>query len=163
VSLAVILANIPLTERPAGNDHRQLPPAPPFFLGLPRPAVAAPSARPRAPSQRAALHAITPHLQDLQNQNADLRSQVVGERRRALDERVAAFVPDYQTIDADPAWHRWLIGAICHETGERRQKTNAYALVPSSQWWAPWRDRLRRWRTIFSANRLLGRPKRRMC
>jgi len=79
------------------------------------------------------LHAITPHLQDLQNQNADLRSQVVRERRRALDERVAALVPDYQTIDADPAWHRWLIGAICHETGERRQKDErlcARAVVP---------------------------------
>jgi hypothetical protein len=33
------------------------------------------------------------------------------------------------------------------ETGEHRQLTNAYALVPSSQWWAPWRERLRRWRT----------------
>jgi hypothetical protein len=60
-------------------------------------------------SQRAALHALGPTLQQLQQQNADLQQQVAHDRRRVLDEKVARLVPDYRTIDRDPAWHRWLL------------------------------------------------------
>ena len=33
-----------------------------------------------------------------------------------------------------------------NQTGERRQLTNAYAFLPSSQWRPDWRSQLRRWR-----------------
>jgi hypothetical protein len=61
-------------------------------------------------SQRAAMHAVAPYLQNLADQNANLRSQVARDRRRVLDEQVATLVPDYQSIDRDPRWHQWLMG-----------------------------------------------------
>ena len=54
-------------------------------------------------SQRAALEAVGPHLQQL-NQRLAVKS------RRRLDAAVAAAVPNYQAIDRNPAWHRWLRG-----------------------------------------------------
>jgi hypothetical protein len=61
-------------------------------------------------SQRAAMHALGPHLQNIAEQNAQLRHQVAREARHRLDQEVATLVPDYKTIDADPGWHRWLMG-----------------------------------------------------
>jgi hypothetical protein len=61
-------------------------------------------------SQRAALHALGPHIQNIAEQNAQLRQQVAREARHRLDGEVATLVPDYKTIDADPGWHRWLLG-----------------------------------------------------
>jgi hypothetical protein len=61
-------------------------------------------------SQRAAMNAVAPYLQNLADQNANLRSQVAREQRRRLDQQVAAAVPNYQEIDRDPRWHQWLIG-----------------------------------------------------
>jgi hypothetical protein len=72
-------------------------------------------------SQRAALNAVSPHLEYLQQQNAALQQQVARDRRRALDEKVAALVPDYRTIDANPAWHQWLLG-IDLLSGRMRQQ-----------------------------------------
>jgi hypothetical protein len=54
-------------------------------------------------SQRAALQAVSPQLEYLQQQNANLQQQLLRDRRRALDEKVAAAVPDYREIDRDPA------------------------------------------------------------
>jgi hypothetical protein len=59
---------------------------------------------------RTAMQTIEPHLQQLQQENADLRRRQAREQRRALDERVAELVPDYRTVDRDPAWHQWLMG-----------------------------------------------------
>jgi hypothetical protein len=72
-------------------------------------------------SQRAALHAIAPHLQQLQNDNADLRARQAREARRALDERVAAAVPNYRDYDRDARWHQWL-RAIDVMSGRVRQQ-----------------------------------------
>jgi hypothetical protein len=52
-------------------------------------------------SQRAALHAVAPHLMSLEQQNAELQRRLAKEARHRLDQQVAAAVPDYQTIDRD--------------------------------------------------------------
>jgi hypothetical protein len=75
-------------------------------------------------SRRAALDATAPHLQYLQQQNAYLQQQVSRDRRRALDERVAQLVPDYRTIDANPAWHTWLLGVDMLSGRVRQQLLN---------------------------------------
>jgi hypothetical protein len=68
-------------------------------------------------SQRAALQAFAPHLQQtnaqidaLARENADLRAQQASDRRRRLDQDVEKLVPDFQEVDRDPAWHTWLRG-----------------------------------------------------
>jgi hypothetical protein len=61
-------------------------------------------------TQRAALNAVSPYIQQLQRQNADLQARQVQEQRRRLDQQVATLVPDYQDIDRNPAWHQWLRG-----------------------------------------------------
>jgi hypothetical protein len=61
-------------------------------------------------SMRAAAQTVAPHLQKLEQQNASLQRQVAYETRQRLDAQVAAQVPDYQEIDRDPRWHRWLLG-----------------------------------------------------
>jgi hypothetical protein len=61
-------------------------------------------------TQRAALQAIQPQLQQLNQQNAQLQQRLAVEARRRLDSEIASAVPDYQTIDRDPRWHRWLLG-----------------------------------------------------
>jgi hypothetical protein len=45
-------------------------------------------------AQRAAVHAVAPHLQNLRQQNAALQQRLAQEARRNLDQRVAAAVPD---------------------------------------------------------------------
>jgi hypothetical protein len=59
-------------------------------------------------AQRSALHALAPTLQQIQEDNAQLRQRLAQEARHRLDQQVAAEVPDYQTIDRDPRWHQWL-------------------------------------------------------
>src|SRR6478672_2372041 len=59
-------------------------------------------------AQRAAVHAVAPHIENLQNQNYALRDRLVQEARRNLDQRVAALLPDYAERDQDPRWHDWL-------------------------------------------------------
>ena len=61
-------------------------------------------------TQRAALQAVVPHLQNLEFQNAQLQQRLAIEARRRLDDQVARGVPDYQQVDRDPRWHRWLLG-----------------------------------------------------
>ena len=61
-------------------------------------------------AQRAAIHAVAPQLSKLEQQNAELQQRLAREARRSLDQAVAIAVPDYQTIDRDPRWHRWLLG-----------------------------------------------------
>jgi hypothetical protein len=73
-------------------------------------------------SQRAAMHAVAPILQNLEQQNAALQAQVA--RRRVLDNQVAELVPDYRTIDRNPAWHQWLLGADLLSGRIRQQLLN---------------------------------------
>ncbi|HEX6826825.1 MAG TPA: hypothetical protein VF077_10970 [Nitrospiraceae bacterium] len=61
-------------------------------------------------AQRAAVHAVAPHLQSIEQQNAELQRQLGVERRRRLDQAVELAVPNYREIDRNPDWHRWLLG-----------------------------------------------------
>lgn len=61
-------------------------------------------------AQRAAVHAVVPHLQSIEQQNAELQARLAKEARRNLDQRVEMAVPNYREIDRDPRWHRWLLG-----------------------------------------------------
>jgi hypothetical protein len=60
-------------------------------------------------SQRAAMQAVAPHLQGLQQDNADLRARLAREQRHRLDQQVEAAVPNYREIDRDERWHQWLL------------------------------------------------------
>jgi hypothetical protein len=56
-------------------------------------------------AQRAAAHAMAPHLQDLAHQNAELQRQLAVEARRNLDQRLERAVPNFREVDRDPRWH----------------------------------------------------------
>jgi hypothetical protein len=71
-------------------------------------------------SQRAALNAAAPHLQNLEQQNLELQRRLAIEARRNLDQRVEAAVPDFREIDRDPDWHRYLLGVETY-SGRVRQ------------------------------------------
>ena len=58
----------------------------------------------------AAAHAVAPHLQELERQNAELRNHLAREVRRNLDQRLAEAVPNFREIDRDPRWLQWLTG-----------------------------------------------------
>jgi hypothetical protein len=72
-------------------------------------------------SQRAALHAVAPELQNLKQANVEPQRQVAREARRNLDLAVERALPDYRERDKDPNWHRWLLG-IDALSGEVRQR-----------------------------------------
>jgi hypothetical protein len=72
-------------------------------------------------TQRAAIQAVSPHLNALEQQNAALNRQLAIERRHRLDYEVEALVPDYREIDEDAAWHGYLRG-IHPLTGQIRQR-----------------------------------------
>ena len=61
-------------------------------------------------AQRAAVHAVAPKIQQIEQENAELRRHLARDARRILDQQVAFGVPDYQEIDRNPRWHRWLLG-----------------------------------------------------
>ena len=71
-------------------------------------------------TQRAALHAVSPHIQQPNQQNAQLQRQLAVEARRNLDQRVGHTVPNYREIDRDPRWHQYLLG-VDALSGRRRQ------------------------------------------
>jgi hypothetical protein len=75
-------------------------------------------------TQRAALHAVAPHLQAIEQQNAELRQRLAKESRHRLDQAVEAAIPSYREIDRDPHWHRWLLGTDAL-SGEIRQRLRA--------------------------------------
>ena len=60
-------------------------------------------------TQRAALHAVAPHLQQLEQSNAELQRRLAIEARRNLDAAVERLVPNYRETDRDPRWHNWLL------------------------------------------------------
>jgi hypothetical protein len=71
-------------------------------------------------SQRAALHAVAPHLQEIERQNAELQRRLAIEARRNLDARVERAVPNFREVDRDPRWLQWLAGTDAL-TGRARQ------------------------------------------
>jgi hypothetical protein len=75
-------------------------------------------------TQRAALHAVAPHLQALESQNAELQRRLAVEARRNLDQQVELAVPNYREIDRDPRWHRWLLGVDVLSGRVRQQLLN---------------------------------------
>jgi hypothetical protein len=75
-------------------------------------------------TQRAALHAIAPHLMSLEQQNAELQARLAKDTRRILDQQVEMAVPNYREIDRDPRWHRWLLGIDVLSGRVRQQLLN---------------------------------------
>src|SRR5260370_27818386 len=69
-------------------------------------------------AQRAAGHVVAPHLQQLDQQTAELRERLAQEAN--LDRAVERELPNYQEIDRDPRWHRFLL-EIDTYTGRPRQ------------------------------------------
>jgi hypothetical protein len=75
-------------------------------------------------AQRAAVQAVRPHLQDLESQNVNLRQQLAKEARRRLDQSVEVAVPNFREIDANPRWHRWLLGIDVYSGRVRQELLN---------------------------------------
>jgi hypothetical protein len=75
-------------------------------------------------TQRSALHAVAPHLENLEAQNAELRQRLAREARHRLDQQVAAALPDFRERDRDPEWHRWLLGYDTYSGRVRQQLLN---------------------------------------
>ena len=71
-------------------------------------------------AQRAAVQAVAPHLQALDQQNHELRQRLAAEARHRLDQQVEAAIPNWRDLDQHPDWHQWLLG-IDPLSGELRQ------------------------------------------
>jgi hypothetical protein len=71
-------------------------------------------------TQRAALTAVSPVLDQLAAQNNKLQRQLAKEQRRQMDQAVEAAVPNFREIDKNPRFHKWLLG-IDILTGRVRQ------------------------------------------
>lgn len=61
-------------------------------------------------TQRSALHAVAPALQNLEHQNVELQRRLAQETRHRLDQQVERALPDLHERDRDPRWHHWLRG-----------------------------------------------------
>ena len=59
-------------------------------------------------AQRAAMHAVTPELQRINDQNESLRRQLAQEQRRGLYQSLDTMVPNWREIDNSPQWRQWL-------------------------------------------------------
>jgi hypothetical protein len=81
-------------------------------------------------TQRAALHAVAPELQEIKQQNAVLQQQLAREARRNLDAAVERALPSFRETDRDPRWHRFLL-EIDPYTGQVRQQLLNAAIARS--------------------------------
>jgi len=61
-------------------------------------------------SQRAAVHAVAPHLQELERQNADLHARLARATKLNLELALDRAVPNWREIDRNPRWLHWLAG-----------------------------------------------------
>jgi hypothetical protein len=59
-------------------------------------------------AQRASLHAVAPHLQELGQQNAELHARLMRETKRNLDAALEHAVPNWREINRNPAFIAWL-------------------------------------------------------
>jgi len=71
-------------------------------------------------TQRAAMHAVAPRLQNLEAQNHELQQRLAVEARHRLDQQVEAAIPNYKELDRHPDWHTWLLG-VDNLSGRVRQ------------------------------------------
>jgi hypothetical protein len=60
-------------------------------------------------TQRAAMHAVAPHLQHLEQQNVELQRRLAIEARRNMDAAVERQIPNFREVDRDANWHRYLL------------------------------------------------------
>src|SRR5262249_29686896 len=58
---------------------------------------------------RAARHGLAPELQQLHDENAQLRDEVSRAAKTAIDQYLDANVPNWRAINADEEVHRWLL------------------------------------------------------
>jgi hypothetical protein len=75
-------------------------------------------------TQRAAAQALSPELQEIKQQNAEMQRRLAQEARHRLDQSVEMAVPNYREIDRDPRWHRWLLGVDVLSGRVRQQLLN---------------------------------------
>jgi hypothetical protein len=75
-------------------------------------------------TQRAAAQALSPKLQEIEQQNAELQRRLAIEARRNLDQRVELAVPNYREIDRDPRWRTWLLSLDMLSGRVRQQLLN---------------------------------------
>jgi hypothetical protein len=75
-------------------------------------------------AQRAAMHALSPELQRINEQNQDLRRQVAQERHRGLEQALDSSVPNWREIDNDPRWREWLASPYELSGASRQQHLN---------------------------------------
>jgi hypothetical protein len=59
-------------------------------------------------AQRAGLHAVAPHLHNLEQQNAELRHHLARETKRNLDQALERAVPNWREVNNDPRFIEWL-------------------------------------------------------
>ena len=72
-------------------------------------------------AQRAAMQAVTPELQRINDQNESLRRQLAQEQRRGLYQSLDTMVPNWREIDNSLEWRQWLTDP--HElSGHTRQQ-----------------------------------------
>jgi hypothetical protein len=71
------------------------------------------------------VHAVAPHLQSLEQQNAELQRRLAREARHRLDAAVERAIPNYRELDRDSLWHRWLLGIDALSGQVRQQLLNA--------------------------------------
>jgi hypothetical protein len=75
-------------------------------------------------TQRAAAQALSPELQEIKQQNAEMQRRLAIEARRNLDQRLELAVPNFRDVDRDPRWHRWLLSLDMLSGRVRQQLLN---------------------------------------
>jgi hypothetical protein len=75
-------------------------------------------------TQRAAAQALSPELQEIKQQNAEMQRRLAVEARRNLDQRLELAVPNFRDVDRDPRWHRWLLSLDMLSGRVRQQLLN---------------------------------------
>jgi hypothetical protein len=60
-------------------------------------------------SQRAAMQAVAPYIQQLEQQNNALRQRQARDSKRLMDQQLEAAVPEFREVDRDSRWHQWLL------------------------------------------------------
>lgn len=58
---------------------------------------------------RAAHHAVGPQLQELRDENQQLRDEVGRAAKNTIDQYLDANVPGWRQINNDPSFHQWLL------------------------------------------------------
>jgi hypothetical protein len=82
-------------------------------------------------AQRAAAQYAAPHLQRVEEENAEMRRQIAIQTRARLDADLAAAVPNWREIDNDPRWLAWL-SETDPLTGATRQRVLDDAIAAGS-------------------------------